>query len=136
MKQSSLRLGGPALLLGLLALLLAVGGASRASAADTNTIKGIATVTMPDITQVEITLTSTRQFDVRDDILTLQIGTTTFTLSRSPDDGSLNTVIFALTPAEFAATKTKDPVTVYFGSSSPTSADAWNFGTLDKSLLK
>ena len=123
-------------LLGLLLLLLAFGTGSRASAADTNSILAITPGTLSGGPTIEITLTSTRPFTVRDEGLLLQVGQATFTLSHSPADGDLNTIIFALTPSEFAATKTGDPVTAYFESDAPTSPDAWQFGKLDKSLLK
>ena len=126
----------PSLRLGLLLLLLALGSGLRASAADSNTITGIAPGTLNGGPTIEITLTSTRPFTVRDEGLLLQVGANTFTLSHSPTDGSLHTIIFALTPSQFAATKTGDPVTAYFESDAPTSPDAWQFGKLDKSLLK
>ncbi len=129
----------PALIAGLLPvllLLLTLAVAPRASAADTNTIQSITNVTPASGPAVDITLTSTRAFGVRNDILTLQIGTATFTLSHFSADGDTGTVIFTLTPAEFAATVTGAPVTIYYGSGSPADADAWQFGKLDKSLLK
>jgi hypothetical protein len=120
----------------LLAVLLTLTGAPRASAADTNTIQSIAKVTSAAGPAVDITLTSSRSFEVRNDILTMQIGTATFTLSRTPANGDTGTVIFTLTPAEFAATASGDPITVYYGSGSPSDGDAWQFGTLNKNLLK
>ena len=99
----------PSLCLGLLLLLAALGAGLRASAADTNGITSITTGTLSGKPTIEITLTSTRPFTVRDEGLLLQVGANTFTLSHSPTNGSLNTIIFVLTPAQFAATKTGDP---------------------------
>jgi hypothetical protein len=120
-------------LAGFLVVMLMLGSVPRALAADTNTIKSITNVPGAGI---DITLTSTRAFEVRDDILTLQIGSNTYTLSRLPADGDTGTVIFTLTPTEFAATSTGQTVTVYYGSGSPTDGNAWSFSTLDKGLLK
>ena len=136
MKPRSCPLARPSLCLGLLLLLAALGTGLRASAADTNGIKSITTGTLSGKPTIEITLTSTRPFTVRDEGLLLQVGANTFTLSHSPTNGSLNTIIFALTPSQFAATNTGDPVTAYFESDAPTSPDAWQFGKFDKSLLK
>ena len=126
----------PSLCLGLLVLLLTLGSGLRASAADTNTITSITPSALNGGPTIEITLTSTRPFTVRDEGLLLQVGATTFTLSHSPTDGSLYTIIFVLTPAQYAAIKTGDPVTAYFESDAPTSPDAWQFGKFDKTLLK
>ena len=136
MKPLSPNAALPALLAGLLVLLLTIGSASRSSAADTNTIQSIKTVAAPGGPRIEITLNSTRPFDVRNDALVLQIGASIFFLSRSPADGSLNTVIFTLTPWQFSTTKTGESVIAYFESSTPTGSDAWNFGGLNKKLLK
>ena len=131
-----LRAGLPALLVGLFVLLLTLGGTPRASAADVNAIKSIKYVTTGHVTKIEIELNSSRVFDARDDALLLQVGMSTFFLSHSPADGSLSTIFFVLTPAQFAATKKGDSVIAYFSTSTPTAADAWDFGPLDKTLLK
>ncbi len=136
MKTNPSRLVRPALALGLLALLLTLGSGLRAWAADTNVIKSITPATLNGGPAIEITLTSTRPFAVRDEGVLLQVGLDTFYLSHAPADGDLNTLVFVLTPAEYAATKTGDPVTAYFENDIPTSSDAWKFGKLDKSLLK
>ena len=54
-----------------------------------NTIKSITTVGQT----VEITVHSTIQFDVRDELVVLLIGDQEFTTSRSPEDGNLNELI-------------------------------------------
>jgi hypothetical protein len=83
-------------------------------------------------TGVEIELLSTEAFSVRDELTVLRIGDKEFTLSRYADDGNTNTLVFTLTPEEFAQIGNGDPVTVQYGRG--TSPDVWNFGTLDKSL--
>jgi hypothetical protein len=83
---------------------------------------------------VEIELYSSRPFPVRALPPVLHIGSKEFLLSRNPDDGSLNILIFKLTPTEFNQINTGDPVTVQYGSDIAT-ADRWDFQRLDKSLL-
>src|SRR5262249_12686037 len=94
-----------------------------------NTIKSIATVGQT----VEITVDSTIEFDVRDELVVLVIGDQKFTTNRSPEDGNLKELIFVLTLDEWNQVATGDPVSVQFGQDDP--SDHWNFGTLDKSLL-
>jgi hypothetical protein len=89
-------------------------------------IKSIKTVR----SAVELQLTSSRSFGVRNALVVLRIGTQKFTKSRSPEDGSLNTLIFTLTADEFARTAPGDRVTVQYGDE-----PGWDFGTLDKRLL-
>ena len=101
-----------------------------ATAQEANAINAIKTVEAG----VDIELTSTREFLVRDEVVVLRIGAREFKRSRSPEDGSLNTLIFTLTTEEFAATNTGDRVTVQYGRGESRS-DVWDFGTLDKSRL-
>ncbi len=96
--------------------------------AGANTIKSITTVGQT----VEITVKSTVQFDVRDELVVMIIGDQEFTTSRSPDDGSLNELTFILTLDEWNQVATGDPVIVQFGEDD---ADPRKFGTLDKNLL-
>ena len=109
-------------------LALAVAGVHAASQ-PINTIKSLRTVPGG----VELELHSTREFPVRDEIVILRVGRIECdTCSRSPDDGSLETLIFSLTAAQFAETRSGDVITVRYGRES---TDLWNFGPLDKSLL-
>ncbi len=94
-----------------------------------NTIKSITTVGQT----VEITVNSTKQFDVRDELVVLMIGDQEFTTSRSPDDGRLNELTFILTLDEWSQVATGDPVIVRFGQDN--APDHWDFGQLDKTLL-
>ena len=103
--------------------------AAAGSAQGNHTIKSITTVGQT----VEITVHSTIQFDVRDELVVLLIGDQEFTTSRSPEDGNLNELIFVLTLDEWNEVATGDPVSVQFGLED--TPDHRNFGTLDKSLL-
>ena len=94
-----------------------------------NTIKSITTVGQT----VEITVHGPIQFDVRDELVVLLIGDQEFTISRSPEDGNLNELIFVLTLDEWNQVATGDPVSVQFGEDD--TPDHRNFGRLDKSLL-
>ena len=97
--------------------------------AQSNTIKSIQTAG----SNIEITVQSTQGFDVRDEVVVLQIGSYTFSVSRSPDSGDTQTLIFILTTSEFAQLSTGDPVSLGWGSDG--SSNRKNFGTLDKSIL-
>jgi hypothetical protein len=79
---------------------------------------------------VEIQLTSSRPFGVRNALIVLRIGSQRFTKSRPPEDGRLNTLIFTLPAEQFARTAAGDRVTVQYGDE-----PEWDFGTLDKRLL-
>ncbi len=103
--------------------------APAAAAQGNHTIRSITTVGQT----VEITVHSTLEFDVRDELVVLVIGDQEFTTSRSPEDGSLNELIFVLTLDEWNQLATGDPVRVQFGEDDAT--EQRNFGTLDKSLL-
>ena len=97
--------------------------------AQSNTVKSIQTAG----SNVEITVKSGPEFDVRDEVVTLQIGSKNFSNSRSPADGDTHVLIFVLTQAEWDSLNTGDPITVGWGSDA--SSNPRNFGTLDKSLL-
>ena len=93
--------------------------------AQSNTVKSIQTVGA----NVEITVKSAQEFDVRDEVVALQIGSQIFSNSHPPADGDTHTLIFVLTQAEWdsqtARCRSYGPCTVLgtlFGSSavSPT----------------
>ena len=111
-----------------LTLLLSLLGLQALATAqpEVNVIKSMKTVG----SEVELQLTSSRSFGVRNALAVLRIGTQEFTKSRSPEDGSLNTLIFTLTSDEFARLAPGDRVTVQYGNE-----PGWDFGTLDKRLL-
>ena len=97
--------------------------------AQSNTVKSIQTVGA----NVEITVQSAQEFDVRDEVVALQIGSQIFSNSRPPADGDTHTLIFVLTQAEFDSLATGDVIAVGWGSDA--ASNARNFGTLDKSML-
>ena len=97
--------------------------------AQSNAIQSIKTVG----SNIEITVKSASQFDVRDEVVVLQIGSQDFSTSRSPDDGDTSVLIFVITPAQFDQTSTGDPVSVGWGRDG--SSDRRDFGTLDKNIL-
>ena len=115
-----------------------------AGAQEVNTVKAIRAV---DNT-VEIELESSKQFEVRNDLIVLRIGNREFSRSKSPKDGSLNRLIFMLPGKDFAALADGEAMSVYFRSDNVDSGDVsatggrtrggprWNFGKLDKSLLQ
>ena len=97
--------------------------------AQSNGVKSIQTVGA----NVEITVNSAQEFDVRDEIVTLQIGSRNFSNSRSPANGDTRTLIFTLTQPEWDSLSTGDAVAVGWGADA--SSNSRNFGTLDKSQL-
>jgi hypothetical protein len=111
-----------------LTLLLSLVGLPALATAqpEVNVIKSMKTIR----SEVELQLTSSRLFGVRNALVVLHIGTQEFTKSRSPEDGSLNTLIFTLTSDEFARLAPGDRVTVQYDNE-----PGWDFGTLDKRLL-
>jgi hypothetical protein len=79
---------------------------------------------------VEVTITSSNPF-LQSDIPVLRIGDQDFTISRYPDDGSPNTLIFTLTADEFAKAKTGEKVVFQYGRGE--GRNQRDFGALDKS---
>lgn len=93
---------------------------------EVNGIKSIRTISAG----VEIELHSTTAF-LQSDLPVLQIGEQEFTLSRSPDDGDLNILIFKLSSGEFARTSSGDRVIFQYGRGE--GRNKRDFGRLDKS---
>lgn len=83
---------------------------------------------------VEIELYSPRSFPVGNERVVLKIGKQQFTRSRSPDDGTLNTLFFLLPAQAFARAVDGDPVTIQYGLGD--TGRRWDFGKLNKRLLK
>lgn len=119
----------PAVFLGLLPL--------SVSAAPTNTVNAIQTVHPRALaTFYSITLTSTDDFPVTDSIVTLRIGSTEFTNSSYGPDGTLKTLVFSLTSAQFQSLSSGDKMVVYYGQDNANiPAAQWDFGTLNLSQL-
>jgi hypothetical protein len=97
--------------------------------------------------EIEIELYSSREFPIVNQVVVLRIGTRDFLKSRSPEDGSLHTLIFSVPADVFDSLPDGAPLAVRFGKSDPdTQQDAareraasrrrWDFGSLDKSKLR
>jgi hypothetical protein len=119
------------------------GLAAQQTGPDINVVKSIRSVTVDAVRMVEIELQSSRPFPVRDQIVILRIGKTDVQRSRPPTDGSLNTLIFILTPAAFAQLVDGDAMSVRYGLehsddpvTQPGGSNArWDFGSLNKAML-
>ena len=81
---------------------------------------------------IEIELTSPTPFPVRNEVVMLRIGNQECTISRHPEDGSLNTLIFTVQPEQFARAAAGERVVVQFGNDA---SRQWDFGPLDGALL-
>jgi hypothetical protein len=114
-----------------------------AGAQDVNTVKSMRAVG----STVEIELESSKQFEIRDDLIVLKIGNKEFSRSKSPKDGSLNRLIFMIPASAFEQLADGEAMTVSFRSdnvSDDVSATGgtrrggprWDFGKLNKSLLQ
>jgi len=82
---------------------------------------------------VEIEVFSNQPFPVRNEILLLYIGKRKFMLSRYPNNGDMNRLIFTLTEEEFAQVSSGEQIRVQYGSGEP--LQYWDFGRLDKTML-
>lgn len=108
----------------LLTVLLA-GGPTLAKGGAVNSIKSIKTVKAG----VDITITSANGF-FRQDLPILRIGNRDFTISRSPDNGDPNTLIFTLSTTDFQNARSGEKVTFRYGQDDRNQLD---LGVLDKS---
>jgi hypothetical protein len=77
---------------------------------------------------VEIEIASSDKFPVRDSLLTLQVGSHSFVVSRYAGD-DLRRVVFSLTAAEFTSLSASDTVLVHYGTQ--LRGAVWNCGRLD-----
>ena len=98
---------------------------------------------------IELEVTSTREFPVRALPPVLRIGEQTFSLSRNPDDGRLDTLIFRIPADRFDRLENGAPVEVFYALSMEADSttgrvtaavrapgeESWSFGPLQKSLL-
>ncbi len=102
---------------------------------DVNQIKSIRSAQSSTLgNTVEIELNSNREFLPQGEMLVLRIGSREFSLSRYPNTGETNTVVFTLTAGEFAQVSQGDPVAVQYGNG--TNYNGWNFGKVDKNMLR
>ena len=126
--------GGPAPVLGGLTTAdtpLDTGTATK----DNNSIKSLRSVKLATgQSVVEIELTSNREFLPAGEMLILRIGNTEFSASRYNASGETTSLTFSLTAAEFAGISQGETVVVQYGSGN--GARAWNFGHVDKNMLK
>lgn len=98
------------------------------------TVRSVASANaLADQPGYEIEVTSGREFPVRDELAVLRIGAQSFALSRYPDTGDTHTLIFTLTPEQFANTVATDEVTLQYGFGEPNVR--WSFGPLNKAAL-
>jgi len=84
---------------------------------------------------VEIELRGARPFVVGGALAELHVGKETFTLSRYPDDGDMNRLIFVLESSEFDRLENGAPVFVRLGRA-PAAAKTWVFPPFDRSALR
>ncbi len=125
------------LLPALLFCLLPLGAALPAgAAAPQNTIVSLQTVHTGRLITYDVTVTSTAEFPMGDAIVTLNVGGTEFSNSRYVPGGTLNTLVFSLTRAQFLSLKNGAPVSVYYGADNAAiPAAQWQFGALDTAML-
>ena len=106
------------------------------TAPDVNLIKAVrvlpSSLVLKGTAAVEIEVQSNRLFTVHDDLFVMQLGNVSSALSRYPDTGETNTLIFTF-PAAILNQSVSQPVTVQFGLEP--SAQDWNFGTLEPAML-
>jgi len=101
---------------------------------DNNQIKSMRSVQSATLgNTVEIELSSNREFLPQGEMLVLRIGSQEFNMSRYPNSGETNTIVFMLTSEEFARVSQGDPVKVQYGSEG--NFNGWNFGKVDKGML-
>lgn len=122
-----------------LSCLLAFSAVASAQVISTgNVVKSIRAVESSAVAgsgpEVEIEVYSPTEFPVRDQVVILRIGRKDVLKSRTPADGSLNTLIFSVPASEFEQIADGESMTVQYGrNASP--RQRWNFGKLNKSLL-
>jgi hypothetical protein len=104
------------------------------SKSDNNQVKAIRqTSGINGATDVEIELTSNREFLPQGELLVLRIGSQEFTASQYLQNGDTGTVIFTLTSAEFAQLEDGSTLTVQYGLGHDD--PNWRFGRLNKGQL-
>jgi len=101
---------------------------------DNNQIKAIRQASsVSGTSDVEIELTSNRDFLPESELLVLRIGGAEFTASRYSETGDTGTVIFTLSTVEFSQLEDGSPVTVQYGLGHDD--PNWRFGRLNKGQL-
>ncbi len=115
-----------------LSMALLASGVATAQNKQRNVINRIAAVS--SATAYEVEITSSDPF-IQSDLPVLRIGDQEITISRWSETGSLNTLIFILTPEQFEKAKTGDPVAFQYGRGERNNKTR-DFGNLDKGKLK
>lgn len=104
-----------------------------------NTVRGIGPTAVAGVIEgiqpswLDVELESPVPFAEQAELLLLQIGDTEVELSRHPETGSDQRLVFTLTPEQTASLQDGDDITVRYGG--PHSPLVWTFGPLDASLL-
>lgn len=125
-----------ALVPALLFCLLPLGALPAGAAAPQNSIVSLQTVHTGQLISYDIVVTSTAEFPMGDAIVTLNIGGAEFINSHYAPGGTLNTLVFSLTRAQFLSLKNGAPVAVYYGADNAAiPAAQWQFGALNTALL-
>lgn len=84
---------------------------------------------------VELEFTSPQEFAARDELIQVHIGDQVFSNTRSPEGGSLNTLIVSIPANDFAnGVKSGDPVWIAFRGQEAFGL-RWEFGKLNKKQL-
>ena len=101
---------------------------------DVSQVKSLREIALPTgATTVEFELTSNRGFLPQGELLVLRVGDREFATSRYPASGDTGTVIFTLTPEEFAALTDSAAISVQYGLAHDD--PGWKFGRLNKGQL-
>jgi hypothetical protein len=82
---------------------------------------------------IEVELTSSRPF-LQSNLPVLRVGEQEFTISRYPDDGNLNRLIFVLTPEQFAQIRAGENAEFQYGRGQ--AHQKRSFGRIDKARLR
>ena len=106
------------------------------AAAPHNSIVSLQTVRTGPLVSYDIAVTSTAEFPMGNAVVTLNIGGTEFINSHYAPGGTLNTLVFSLTRAQFLSLKNGAPVSVYYGADNAAiPAAQWQFGALNTAML-
>lgn len=101
---------------------------------DVSQVKSLREVTLSGgSSEIEIELSSNREFLPQGELLVLRIGNGELTSSRYPSSGETGTVTFTMSPEEFAALPDGAPITVQYGVGHD--HPGWKFGHLNKGQL-
>jgi len=83
---------------------------------------------------VDVEVTSEREFPVLDSVVTLHIGDKSYTVRRSPEDGSFNTLIFSV-PASDLTAGANSGAEAWIDYSGQGNGLRWNLGKLNATTI-